>query len=174
MCWRKGKQRSSDRGGLTPCALGRGCWNELGSTTGALTLCPSPAAPPVPRASFCASWPCLCPGRAPALSTGLGITGKTASVPSSCPGRAAKRATGTKGDKQRIICQETIHHLKPKQRNNFPASTAPTRWAEPLHQQAGVPWPRNHPGMAAGQLSRVALVFPSTDNQTLCFSHCFY
>lgn len=108
------------------------------------------------------------------LSTGLGITGKTASVPSSCPGQAAKRATGTKGDKQRIICQATIHHLKPKQRNNFPASTAPTRWAEPLHRQAGVPGPRNHPGMAARQLSQVALVFPSTDNQTLCCSHCFY
>lgn len=36
----------------------------------------------------------------------------------------AKGVTGTKRDKQRIIFQATIHHLKPKQRNNFPSSTA--------------------------------------------------
>lgn len=80
-----------------------------------------------------------CQGEAPVLRCWAGVGGE-----------AAKRVTGTKGDKQRIICQATIHHLKPKQRNNFPASPALSRWAEPLHQQAGVPglrkpihaWPR--------------------------------
>lgn len=53
-------------------------------------------------------------------------------------GETAKAVTGTKRDKQRIIFQATIHHLKPKQRNNFPASTALNRWTKPLQQQAGV------------------------------------
>lgn len=70
-------------------------------------------------------------------------------------GEAAKGVPGTKRDKQRIIFQAKIHHLKPKQRNNFPASTALNRWTKPLQRQAGVsglrkpiwPWPQgNYPG----------------------------
>lgn len=82
-----------------------------------------------------------------------------------CPGPCSARAeargdpekgvTRTKRDKQRIIFQATIHHLKPKQRNNFPASTALNRWTKPLQRQAGVsglrkpirPWPQgDYPG----------------------------
>lgn len=58
--------------------------------------------------------------------------------PAEVRGEAAKVVTGTKRDKQRIIFQATIHHLKPKQRNNFPASAALNRWTKPLQQQAGV------------------------------------
>lgn len=53
-------------------------------------------------------------------------------------GEAAKGVTGTKRDKQRIIFQATIHHLKPKERNNFPASAALNRWTKPIQRQTGL------------------------------------
>lgn len=53
-------------------------------------------------------------------------------------GEAVKWVTGTKRDKQKIIFQATIHHLKLKKRNNFPASTALNRWTKPLQWQAGL------------------------------------
>lgn len=65
--------------------------------------------------------------------------------PAEVRGEAAKVVTGTKRDKQRIIFQATIQHLKPKQRNNFPASAALNRWTKPLQQQAGVFWGSENP-----------------------------
>lgn len=62
----------------------------------------------------------------------------SALAPAVPEGRREERVTGTKRDKQRIIFQATTHQLKPKQRNNFPASTALNRWNKPLQQQAGV------------------------------------